>query len=198
MTTGRATPLFRLRRLLAAAWLPCALLLHALPAAGAGPPSPPAPGSIEELWARGESAFKAGDLDEALRQFEAARARDEGRARTRNYLGGVYFSRGDFARALGEFQAAAALDPRDVRAANNLGTALERLGDYAGAAQAYARAVAIDPSYPATQRNLGILQSRRLGDPEGARRSWQRYLELAPNAADAPEIRSELDALPAR
>ena len=60
----------------------------------------------------------------------------------------------------------------------------------------YARAALIDPSYPVTQRNLGILLSRRLGDPEAARRAWQRYLELAPAGEYADEIRRELAADP--
>ncbi len=158
-------------------------------------PTSATPGArIEDLWSRGEIAFKAGDLDKALTLFSTALLSDERRARSWNYVGGVRFAQGDFSRALADFRKALELDPRDVRACNNVGTALERLADYAGAEAAYARAVLIDPLYPTTQRNLGILQSRRLGNPEAARRSWQRYLELAPNGADADEIRRELGA----
>jgi Flp pilus assembly protein TadD len=108
----------------------------------------------------------------------------------------VSFSLGDLPRALQHFRRAVELDPRDVRACNNLGTALERLGEYTQAEEAYQRAVLADPAYPLTQRNLGLLQARRLGNPEAARRAWQRYLELAPTGAYADEVRRELAAAP--
>jgi len=181
--------------LVAVAWLLCALLPP--PATSHSAELPPVAGSIEDLWSRGEAAFKAGKMDEALRLFDAALASDERRARSWNYVGGVHFAQGDLSRALAEFRTALELDPRDVRACNNLGTVLERLGDYAGAEEAYGRAVLIDPAYPVTHRNLGILQSRRLGNPDAARRSWQRYLELAPAGAYADEVRRELAALAA-
>jgi tetratricopeptide (TPR) repeat protein len=180
------------------AGLLCAPLAPLAPAAPArGADQPPGAGAIEDLWARGESAFLANDLEEALRLFSAALASDERRARSWNYLGGVHFAQGDLTRALAEFKKALELDPRDVRACNNVGTALERLGDYAGAGEAYGRAVLVDPSYPVTHRNLGILQSRRLGNPDAARRCWERYLELAPAGAYADEIRGELADLDA-
>ena len=181
--------------LAAVVWLLCALLLPARPTFCVEPPA--AAGSIEDLWSRGESAFKAGDLDNALLLFGAALAEDQSRARSWNYVGGVHFAQGDLSRALQEFRTALDLDPNDVRACNNLGTTLERLGDYAGAGEAYGRAVLVDPAYPVTQRNIGILQSRRLGNPEAARRAWERYLELAPAGAYAEDVRRELSSLPA-
>jgi tetratricopeptide (TPR) repeat protein len=182
--------------------LPRALLLFGLlllPPAGPAKceEPPPADASIEALWSRGEAAFNAGDLDEAQRLFDVALSSDERRARSWNYVGGVHFAQGDLSRALTEFRTALELDPLDVRVHNNLGTVLERLGDYAGAEAAYALAAQIDPAYPVTQRNLGILYSRRLNDPEAARRAWARYLELAPDGPYANEVRRELAALPA-
>ena len=177
------------------ACLLCALLPPAAPVRGEGAPA--APVSIEELWVRGERAFKAGNLEEALQMFDAALAADWQRARSWNHVGGVHFEKGDFSRALEAFRRALELDPRDVRACNNIGTTLERLGDYAGAEKAYGQAVLIDQSYAVTQRNLGILQAKRLGNPDAARRAWERYLELAPAGAHADEVRRELATLPA-
>jgi tetratricopeptide (TPR) repeat protein len=195
MIAGASPKKNRLRPALAAAWLLCALALT--PAAVRGEEPAPGAAAIESLWSRGEAAFKAGDLDAALRLFDAALALDQGRARSWNYVGGVHFAQGDLTRALAAFRRALELDPRDVRACNNLGTALERLGDYAGARRAYEQAVLVDPAYPITQRNLGILESRQPGNPDAARRAWERYLELAPGGAYAAEVRRELDALKA-
>lgn len=158
--------------------------------------TPPVSASIEDFWVRGENAYKAGDLETALRLFDAALAIDDKRARSWNYVGGVHFAQGDLSRALTEFRTAVKLDPSDVRALNNLGTVLERFGDAAGAEAAYGKALLVDPSYPVTHRNIGILQLRRLGDPDAARRAWQRYLELAPTGPHADEVRRALASLP--
>lgn len=190
MRTGTSPKIKRRRpALITGAWLLCALLPTAAPARCAEATT--VAGSIEDLWSRGETAFKAGDLAGALRLFDAARTGDERRARSWNYVGGVHFAQGNFSRALADFRKALELDPRDVRACNNIGTALERLGEYSGAETSYAQAVFIDPSYPLTQRNLGILHAR-LKNPDAARRAWERYLELAPTGAHADEIRREL------
>lgn len=196
----------------AAGWLACVSVLPAAAARGAAVPAPavelrdpappasaePAPaGSREQLWVRGEAAFRAGDLGEAARLFDAALASDRNSARSWNYVGGVHFAQGDYTRALQEFRRALELDPNDVRARNNLGTALERLGDYALAEAAYLQAARVDPAYALTLRNLGILQARRLGQPEAARASWRRFLELMPSGPYADEIRAELAALEA-
>ena len=172
------------------------------PSAAQPPPSVPAvvspgaQGPIEGLWAQGERAYRAGDLDAALRFFEEAIARDDRRGRSWNYAGGVHFARGDFNRALEHFRRAHELDPLDVRVCNNLGTAHERLGDFALAEKMYLEAARLDPLYPETHRNLGVLYARRLGRPEDARHSWQRYLDLVPAGSAAAAVRRELEFLP--
>jgi len=63
---------------------------------------------------------------------------------------------------------------------------------------AYQRAAEL-PDPPADALRQAALIHRRLGDEEAARREFQRYLELAPNADDAPLVRAYLGeaALPA-
>jgi len=165
------------------------------PAAQA-PAAAPAQPPLETLWADGERAYAAGDLDAALDFFTQALARDEGRARTWNYIGGVHFARGDLGRALEHFRRAHDLDPRDVRACNNLATVHERLGDFARAEELYQLAAPLDPGYPDPLRNLGVLYARRLGRPDAARRAWERFLVLVPTGPAADAVRRELAALP--
>jgi tetratricopeptide (TPR) repeat protein len=184
-----------------------AACLTAAPAPAQDPPAPaPPPGSatpptvtvvsIEELWVRGERAFRSGDLETAFRLFTEALARDDRRGRSWNYVGGVHFARGDLPRALEHFDRAHELDPTDVRSCNNLATAHERLGQLARAEELYQRAAQLDPAYPETYRNLGVLYARRLGRPEAARHAWQRFLELVPTGAAAAAVRRELEVLP--
>lgn len=181
--------------------LPCILQAQPLPAPEIAPPTPsidaaPAGTAIEELWRRGEEALLHNDLDGALQAFNEALSRDEGRARSWNYVGGVHFGRGDWSKALLAFQKALALDSRDVRVCNNVGTVYERLGQFARAEEHYLRATVIAPAYPTSHRNLGVLYATRLGRPDEARRAWQRYLELSPQGPGAAEVRRELERLP--
>ena len=61
----------------------------------------------------------------------------------------------------------------------------------ATAADQLEHALALAPEHPATHRELGRVY-HRLGRPERARLSLERYLELDPDAADAEQIRSLL------
>lgn len=56
---------------------------------------------------------------------------------------------------------------------------------------AYKRAAELPDPPPEALRQAALIH-RRLGDDEDARREFQRYLELAPNADDAPLVRAYL------
>jgi Flp pilus assembly protein TadD len=68
---------------------------------------------------------------------------------------------------------------------------LLRDGNYADAEPVLVRAVLVDPSYPDGWRHLGIARAQ-LGDREGARRAYKKYLALAPAAPDAADVRKIL------
>ena len=63
-----------------------------------------------------------------------------------------------------------------------------RKGRYKSAARVLEKAARLDPNYPRAQRSLGIARAR-LGDFEGARKAYTRYLELDPGAHDAADVR---------
>ena len=58
----------------------------------------------------------------------------------------------------------------------------------------YRDATLADPRYAPAWRGLGIANERMNRRPE-ARRAFERYLQIAPNAADAPRIRERLQGL---
>jgi len=64
----------------------------------------------------------------------------------------------------------------------------------ARAAERYERAAALDPAYAAPHRQLGFLHYQR-GDVPRARAAFARYLQLAPEAPDAPRVREYLAEL---
>jgi tetratricopeptide (TPR) repeat protein len=69
------------------------------------------------------------------------------------------------------------------------------MGRYATAQQLYRKALELDPNDAAAHRGLGLLAARRGAHAE-ARAAFERYLELAPRAADAAAIRARVAALP--
>ena len=67
-----------------------------------------------------------------------------------------------------------------------LGDAYQLSGGYAAAAAAYERALGLASRPPASLlADLATLQEKRLGRPDRAAATWQRYLTTHPNGADA-------------
>jgi eukaryotic-like serine/threonine-protein kinase len=66
-------------------------------------------------------------------------------------------------------------------------------GDARGALTAYRRVLQANPAFAPAWRNIGLVEER-LGDPAAARAAFHRYLQLAPTASDASEIRARIEA----
>jgi serine/threonine-protein kinase len=67
-------------------------------------------------------------------------------------------------------------------------------GDTRGALGLLQKARAAKPGYAPTYRVLGTVY-KKLGDNGNAKRAYQRYLQLSPNAADASKIKDEMSKL---
>lgn len=63
--------------------------------------------------------------------------------------------------------------------------------DFADAADEFQKAADAAPWWPAAHYNLGSAQEKT-GQPQQARRSYERYLQLAPKAADAKQVKTKL------
>jgi cytochrome c-type biogenesis protein CcmH/NrfG len=70
----------------------------------------------------------------------------------------------------------------------------QAVSNYTGAAAVLNKAISVDPQNPDLFLNLGIAQNK-LGNTSAALLAWQRYLSLAPNGAQAPLIREQVDKL---
>jgi Tfp pilus assembly protein PilF len=67
-------------------------------------------------------------------------------------------------------------------------------GDAKGALGLLQKAKAAKPTYAPTYRVLGRVY-KKLGDNANAKKAFQKYLQLAPGASDAPQIKDELSKL---
>jgi serine/threonine-protein kinase len=66
-------------------------------------------------------------------------------------------------------------------------------GDTKTALASYKRVLQANPTYSAAWRNIGLVYER-LGDKSAAHAAFQKYLQLAPGATDAPGIRMRLES----
>jgi len=82
-----------------------------------------------------------------------------------------------------------------ARALTDEATRLALRGRLPAAIRAYEEATSLDASYPPAWRGLGVSHAR-LGHTPEARRAFERYLTLRPDAHDAPRVRERLASLP--
>ncbi len=82
----------------------------------------------------------------------------------------------------------------DPAAANRSGLQQFARGDTAGALATLRGSLASSPSYAPTWRSLGLI-FQKLGERDQARAAFKRYLQLAPGADDAEQIRGRLEQL---
>src|SRR5262249_29912783 len=103
----------------------------------------------------------------------------------------AFLQKGDFAQSIPALARASDLELYDPSFPHVLGIARARSGDLEGALKAYDRALERDPRFAPSLGARGRLRAQR--GEKGARQDLERYLKLAPRAADAAEVRSLLE-----
>jgi len=115
---------------------------------------------------RGAELEKAGMVDEAIGENEAALAADPRDVQAHINLISLHARLADPAKAQQHFEAAIALDPGRSDAWYNDGVLLFKQQDYGGAEKAFRKALDINPDYAEAHNNLGAIyeQQGRLDD----------------------------------
>jgi protein O-GlcNAc transferase len=93
-----------------------------------------------------------------------------------------------------EFLAALRLKPNYVEACNGLGLAFRASGELEQAIGGYRMALHLDPKFSAAYRNLAQAFEEQ-GDIPQAAQFYDRYLLIAPGAADAAQVRDKIAQL---
>lgn len=112
-------------------------------------------------------------------------------------LGDVLMDSSRCNEAIDAYQKALALNPKNVDVRVDMGTCYRNIGKPDVAMKEYRKALEIRPNHPTAHRNLGVVLSADLKDRAGGAREFERYLELAPNAPDAGQVRAQIDKLKA-
>jgi spermidine synthase len=124
-----------------------------------------APDSAAVRTLAGLAELRSGRIDEAVREFEAALARDPAFPDARAALGQIRYDQGadlleagQYRAAIAPLAAAVALLPDSAPALNDLGVALASIGRVSEARDYFQRAVARDPGFAEARRNLDAAQ----------------------------------------
>lgn len=151
----------------------------------------------ELLNAYGIALADAGQVEEAIRQFDRVLQIDRTNATAYQNLGVVALRTGDLRRSFDYLNRALALNDRMPIALNTLGVVYVRLGNPAGAIETWRRAITIDPTLYDALYNLSVVAYRE-GRMEVAREALQQFIETAPPqryAADLAAARRMLATL---
>lgn len=107
-------------------------------------------------------------------------------------LGNALMDTKRFSEAVGAYEKALAINPRNVDVRVDLGTCYKNSGRPAEAVKEYRKALETDPGHLHAHRNLGIVLAYDLQDKTQALKEFEKYLELAPNAQDAGQVRQTI------
>ncbi len=154
-------------------------------AAATGPPAaqmpatpPPPPLDVQ----------RAADLE---RQANAAPAN----AAIRVDLGNLYFDAERFDMAISWYEAALKIDPKNVNASTDLGVSYYSSNQIDRALAQFDHSLSIDAAHTKTLLNQGIVRAFGKQDLEGATKSWEYLVSIAPNSPEAARAKEALAAV---
>jgi len=110
-------------------------------------------------------------------------------------LGDALMDSGRFSDAIDAYQKSLDIDPKNVNVRVDMGTCYKNISKPDRALEEYRKALKIDPNHPYAHRNSGVVLANDLNDKAQAIKEFERYLEVSPNAPDAPQIRNKIEQL---
>ncbi len=136
----------------------------------------------------GRSHLELGHFDDSIKAYESVLALRPDRIDVNLDLGNAYAQQGEPDRALAQFRRAMELAPEDARAQYNAGVMLLQADQVTAAIEAMEAALVLRPVYPLAHKSLGYAYAQ-WGEYAKAVEHLGKYLEQAPDAQDAAEIR---------
>lgn len=138
-----------------------------------------APGNAEARFLLGNAYARLGELPEAVKHFEGARAAAPHNVLILNSLGAAYGASGRPDLAMTVLQEALAAHPDFPWALENMGVTLRAVGDLAGARLHWERAVRFKPDLVGARSGLAALAEARR-DWDGLEQQAEAWLAIEP------------------
>lgn len=110
-------------------------------------------------------------------------------------IGNDYFDLGEAQKSVDAYTKALAIKGDDPNVLTDMGVMYRQLKDFPKALAAFRKAAAAGPTHPQSRLNIGVVLMHDLNDPKGAIAAWEDYLRVAPNDANAENIRRSIEEL---
>ncbi len=110
-------------------------------------------------------------------------------------LGNILMDTSRFNEAIDAYQKALEIDPKNVDVRVDMGTCYRNSGKADIAAKEYRKALEINPNHAYGHLNLAVVLAGDFKDKAQAIKEFEKYLQLAPNAQNAEQIRQEIQRL---
>lgn len=132
---------------------------------------------------------------EEVRQLENLARQNPGNVNAWIALGNATMDAQRFADAIIAYQRALELDPKNVDVRVDMGTCYRGVGQPEKALEEYRRALKINPKHPNANRNSGVVLAYDLNRKAEGIKAFEKYLEVAPGAPNAAEVRQTIEEL---
>ncbi len=132
-----------------------------------------------------------------IRQLETLARQNPGNINGWIALGNAQMDAQRFAEAIIAYQRALDLDPKNVDVRVDMGTCYRGVGQPEKALAEYRQALKLSPNHPNANRNSGVVLAFDLNRKVEGIKAFEKYLQIAPGAADAVQIRQEIENLKA-
>jgi cytochrome c-type biogenesis protein CcmH/NrfG len=110
-------------------------------------------------------------------------------------LGNILMDTSRFTEAVDAYQKALEIDPKNADVRVDMGTCYRDSGKPDIAVKEYRKALEINPNHALAHMNLGVVLAYDMKDKTQAIKEFEKYLQLAPNAPNAGQIRQEVQRL---
>lgn len=110
-------------------------------------------------------------------------------------LGNLYFDAQRFDIAASWYEAALKLDPKNVNASTDLGVSYYSNNEPERALKQFQYSLSLDPSHAKTLYNEGIVLAFGRQDIDGAIKSWEKLIAVAPNSEEATRAANAIKTL---
>lgn len=139
----------------------------------------------------GNIYLERGQLEEAMKEHEAALEMKPDEYQIHTNLGVIYFRMNKLDKAVEKFSDAISIYPNDPYAHNNLGLVYQRMGESDKAIERYKKAIQVFPDYFDAHCNLAKTYSNK-GMLLEAKAEWQEALRVNPYS---PGVKKEIERL---
>ena len=130
-----------------------------------------------------------------IQQLESIAKANAGNVNAWIALGNAQMDAQRFAEAIISYQRALDIDPKNVDVRVDMGTCYRGVGQPEKAVAEYKKASTYDPRHAMAHMNSGVVYAYDLNKKAEAVKSFEKYLELAPNAPNAADIRQQIQQL---